>query len=224
MSAPSLPSLVPAPPPTSPFVRVEYLGFETVGPHREFRLRVYGPDASREFRFRIAVASFADGQVRMQDGPDVCYQKLLRVAAGDLTSTDVITIDDADLVSYREAHTKVAKHRKSWRPPSTLATPAAIPAIVRRQSPRAPAPSPSVPVLVRPAFEEGQRVSHAVFGDGVTTSSSGGHTVVTFDAQGPKMFITSMLKVTVLSPAHTWETSPRGKNRPCPTLRLAKQV
>jgi hypothetical protein len=29
------------------------------------------------------------------------------------------------------------------------------------------------------------------------------------------MFVTSLLKVDVLSPPHTWETGPRGKNRPC---------
>jgi len=217
MSVPSLPSLVPRPPPI-PFMRVEYLGFETVGEHREFRLRVYGPDASSEFRFRIAIASFTDGRIRMQDGPDVSYQKLLRVAAGGLTSADVVTIDDADLASYREAHTKVAKHRRSWTPPSPLATPVPTPAVLRRHRPRAPLPPPAVPpVLERSAFEEGQRVSHAIYGEGVMTSSSGAHTVVTFDKQGPKMFITSMLKVTVLSPAHAWETGARGKNRPCPT-------
>jgi hypothetical protein len=194
-------------------VRVEYLGFETVGEHREFRLRVYGPDASREFRFRIAIASFTDGGIRMQDGPDVCYQKLLHVA-GNTTSADVITIDGADLASYREAHTKVAKHRRSWTPPSTLGTPVPTPAVVRRPRPRALLPPPAAPPLLeRPAFEEGQRVSHALYGEGVMTSSSGAHTVVTFDKQGPKMFITSMLKVTVLSAAHAWETGPRGKNR-----------
>jgi hypothetical protein len=218
MAAPSLPSLVPPQSPAIPFVRVEYLGFETVGEHREFRLRVYGPDASREFHFRIAIASFTDGGIRMQDGPDVCYQKLLQVAAGDTTSADVVTIDGADLASYREAHTKVAKHRRSWTPPSTLATPVPAPAVVRRQRPTAALLLPLAvpPVAESPAFEEGQRVSHAVYGAGVTTSSNGAHTVVTFDKQGPKMFITSMLKVTVLSAAHAWETGARGKNRPCP--------
>src|SRR5206468_1227167 len=65
------------------------------------------------------------------------------------------------------------------------------------------------------ALEAGQRVSHAIFGVGVTSSSSRGHTVVCFDEGGTRTFVTSILKVDVLSAPHAWETTPRGKNRPC---------
>ena len=204
-----------APPPSpGPFARIEYLDFQNVAEHREFRLRVYGPDGWTQARFRIAIAAFDAGRVRMQDGPDVCYQKLRQaVAAGETASLEVITIDEVDLASYREAHTQAPKHR-SWAP----ASPPPRPTVPRRQ-PRTPSPPPSVPPLVSidsaPAFEEGQRVSHAVFGAGVTTSSSGDHTVVRFDQYGPKTFVTSMLDVDVLSAPHTWETGPRGVNRPC---------
>ena len=40
-------------------------------------------------------------------------------------------------------------------------------------------------------------------------------TVVSFDGDGPRSFVTSMLEVEVLSAPHTWNTSPRGVNRPC---------
>jgi len=219
---PAQPLLLPlVPPPPSPgrFVRVEYLDFRNVAEHREFRLRVYGPDESTEFRLRIAIAAFGAGRVRLQDGPDVCYQKLLQaVAAGATASTDVITIDDVDLASYREAHTHVPK-RRSWTASSRPPPP--TPAIVPRRQPRTPNPRLPVAPLVtndtEPAVEEGQRVSHAIFGVGVTTSSSRGHTVVQFDQDGPKTFVTSMLKLDVLSAPHTWETGPRGNNRPCRT-------
>jgi hypothetical protein len=208
-----LPPPLPPPPSSGRFVRIEYLGFQNVAEHREFRLRAYGPDGSTECRFRIAVAAFDAGRVRLQDGPDVCYQKLLRaVAAGETASPDVISIDDLDLASYREAHTSVAKHRSINR----SSTP--IRAIVPRKPPRTPSPRLPVAPLVKdaePALEAGQRVSHAVFGVGVTTSSSGGHIVVRFDQDGSKTFITSMLDVAVLSAPHTWETGPQGKNRPC---------
>ena len=81
--------LLPLPPlPPQPssgrFVRIEYVDFQNVAEHREFRLRAYLPEGSAEFRFRIAVAAFDARRVRLQDGPDVCYQKLLRaVAAGE---------------------------------------------------------------------------------------------------------------------------------------------
>jgi hypothetical protein len=209
-----LPPPLPPQPSSGRLVRIEYVDFQNVAEHREFRLRAYLPDGSAEFRFRIAIAAFDARRVRLQDGPDVCYQKLLRaVAAGETPSPDVISIDDLELASYRAAHTPVPKHR-SYNPSSTP-----IRAVVPRKPPR----TPRLPVAslvtndAEPALEAGQRVSHAVFGVGVTTSSSGGHTVVRFDQDGPKTFITSMLDVAVLSAPHTWETGPRGDNRPCPS-------
>jgi hypothetical protein len=206
-------------PPAGQFVRVEYLGFQDVAEHREFRLRVCGPDGSTEFRVRIPFASFAAGGVRLQDGPDLCYQRLLRrVAAGETANSDVVTIDDADLACYREAHTQLPKRRRQT--PSS--PPTLTPAFVPRRQPSTPSPRLPVAPLVTndrpPALEEGQRVSHAVFGAGVTTSSNAGHTVVRFDQDGPKTFVTSLLEVDVLSAPHTWETSPRGHNRPRRTL------
>lgn len=201
-----------AAPPAAGFVRVEYLGFQNAAEHREFRLRICGPQGSTEIRMCIAFAAFGAGRVRMQDGPDVCYQKLLRaVAAGETASLEGITIDDVELASYREAHTKVPKHRAGWVP--TPPTPAIAPWKRRREL----SPRPPVAAVVantgEPELEEGQRVSHAVFGVGVTTSSARGRTIVRFDVDGPKTFITSMLKLDVLSAPGTWETTSRGKNR-----------
>lgn len=206
-----------APPPPGRMPRVEYLDFQNVAGHREYRLALYGPDGRTEFRFRIAMSAFGAGRARLQDGADICYQRLLRaVLSGETASPDLFTIDDAELARYREAHTHVPKHRA--RPP-VVSSPATA---VRPPPPppprRPPSPTPSVappaPSDAPPALDEGQRVSHAVYGVGVTASSSGGHTVIRFDEDGPKTFITSMLELKVLSAPHTWETTPRGKNRP----------
>jgi hypothetical protein len=208
------------PPPLSPRspVRVEYLDFKNLPDYREYRLASYGPDGPSEFRFRIASAAFDAGQVRLQDGPEVCYQALMQaIAAGQTTSADVVTIDDAGLASYREAH---APKRRSWTPPSSVSGPFVPPTPPRRRSPEAVV-APPAPRDAAPAFDDGRRVSHAAFGVGVTTSSSGGHTTVCFDEKGPKTFVTSMLKLELLSAPHTWETSPRGKNRLCETTRVA---
>jgi hypothetical protein len=205
-------------PPTSPTrpVRIEYLDFQDVAEHREFRLRVYGPDGSTELRLRIASAAFTASGIRLQDGPDVCYQKVLRVVAGgEMARPDVIEIDEVELASYREAHTHVPK-RRSWTPASSP-----TPAIEPSKPPRTRSPQPVVAPLATPgtkrALQEGQRVSHAIFGAGVTTSTSDGHIVVWFDEGGSKRFVKSMLEVDVLSGPHTWQTGPRGHNRPCPT-------
>jgi hypothetical protein len=116
MTTPPLPS---APRPGRS-IRIEYLGFQNVDEHREFRLRAHGPDGPTEFRLRIAIAAFGAGGVRLQDGPDVCYQKVLRaVTAGETASPDVITLDEAELATYRKAHTQVPKHR-SWTAPAPV--------------------------------------------------------------------------------------------------------
>jgi len=217
-----------APPPVSPCrpstsgrpVRIEYLDFQNVAEHREYRLVVCWPEGRAEFRFRIALAAFSAGRVRLQDGPDVCYQKLLRAVGGETTGSDVITIDDVELASYRETHTPAPKHRSST--PSSPTKPPFVP----RTQPQPPSPRQAVPALgtsqIEPALGEGQRVSHEVFGIGVTISSSGGHTIIRFDEGGARTFVTSLLQVEVLSAPHTWEASPRGKNRPRESSPVAR--
>jgi hypothetical protein len=76
---------------------------------------------------------------------------------------------------------------------------------------------PAVPAVndIEPVLEEGQRVRHAVFGLGVTTAATSARTVVSFDLDGPRSFVTSMLEVEVLSAPHTWSTGRRGVNSPC---------
>jgi hypothetical protein len=193
-------------------VRIEYLGFQNLESHRDFRLRVHLPDGPAEVHVRIPLAAFGDGRVRLQDGPDVCYQKLLRAAAaGEPLGPDAITIDDAELVGYREAHTPVPRTRSFT--PSTTPKPTVPRDQVRTPYPQRPSPPPAA-VAPPPLFEVGQRVRHAIFGVGVTTSSGGGHTVVCFDDFGKKTFITSILEVDILSAPHAWETSRRGVNQP----------
>jgi hypothetical protein len=219
MTAEPLVPPVSLPPARVPLARVEFIDFKDIAERREFRLRVRWPDGSAEVRFGIAMAAFGAARVSLQDGPDVCYQKLVRItagetalAAGETAISDVITIDEAELAHYREAHTPVRKHR-SWSPLSQPTPPVAPREPIRRPSPPTlAAPPPSDPA---PGLAEGQRVSHAVFGVGVTTASSVGHTAVCFDQGGKKTFVTALLALDVLSAPHTWETSPRGINRPC---------
>ena len=206
------PLFPPVSPPASPrpVVRVEYVDFQDVSEHREFRFCMRGLDGSSEVRIRIALAAFGACRVRLQDGPDVCYQKLLRTAAADAAVPEMIALEDVDLVAYAEGHTNAPKHR-SWS--SSTPSPEPVAALAGAAL---PSPARVLANVPPPRLEGGQRVSHAVFGLGVMGKPSAGHTVVCFDQDGPRRFVTSMLEVDILSAPQAWETTPRGKNRLCP--------
>jgi hypothetical protein len=211
MSADILPASVSPPsPPPARVLRVEYVDFKDVEPNREFRFRVRGLDGSMDLCLRVAIAAFGLGRIRLQDGPDVCYQILLRmVAAGEAAGGETITIGEADLARYAEAHTNAPKHR-SWSLASPTvevlpAGPEAPPVVARRAAPAVAVPEP--------VLQGGQRISHAVFGLGVMSAPTGVHTMIHFDQDGSKRFVTSMLDVDLLSAPQIWETTLRGKNR-----------
>jgi hypothetical protein len=99
--------------------------------------------------------------------------------AGVTAQPYVSTIDDGDFFGYRDEHTLVPK-RRSWAPSSPVTSVveprkqlqyrARTPRVV---SPRLPV-TPLVTKSTEAAFEEGQRVNHAVFGMGVTTATTSG--------------------------------------------------
>jgi hypothetical protein len=115
----------PPPPPDVPAKRKEaapervairYLGFKDVEGRREFTLNVQRGDQVRRYAVWIELAAFSTRKALLQDGPDICYQKLLREVAGsELTGPDDIEVTEGDLAAYRENH--AAPARKSFSPP-----------------------------------------------------------------------------------------------------------
>ncbi len=208
----------PTPRPSG-LVRIQYLDFQSTPDYREYRFAIHGPGEPGEARVRISAAAFGAGQVRLQDGPDICYQRLLRaVTCGEASGLEVVTISDDELADYRTAHTQTPKQRPRTAAPARPRPPFAAQPQRSPLRPPSPAPEPSAetppacPVAPGPA--EGQRVSHATFGAGVVASSGGGHTVVHFDEHGRRTFATALVALELLSEPHAWETGPRGKNKP----------
>lgn len=203
-------------PPASHAVRVEYVSFANVGDHREYCFVVHAGDRLTRQVVRVSLSLFGAARLRLQDGPDVCYQGLLRaLEAGHEVGSGVITLAETDVTDYRDAHTPAPRRRA---PPRT--TPVKRPESQFRPAPRerAPllpvAPAAVSPVALAPAFHDGQRVSHPVYGAGVTSASTDGRTCIRFDVGGPRTFLTALLEVEVLSEPGAWETTARGKNRP----------
>jgi hypothetical protein len=94
----------------APKVRIQYLGFKSDADAREYRYVVVAAEGQCEFRFRIMHSAFAGSKVLIQDGPDLCYQQLLReLATGDNMQDTTRTVHASDLRAYKDAHTPVAR-------------------------------------------------------------------------------------------------------------------
>lgn len=119
-------------------VTVEYVGFRNSADRREYRLRSHlGPEI-HEYTIAIAHAAFAAGRARFQDGPEICYLRLLREleAADNAPGADEFTISDAELSDYVTTHTAPARRR--FAPPSPPAAAAHDKAAAERAHPAQP--------------------------------------------------------------------------------------
>jgi hypothetical protein len=89
---------------------VQYLGFQDTPGRREYTLRVQKGDDSKQYTVWIAQAAFAKRQALLQDGPDICYQKLLReLVSTEPPAADSIAVTDGDLTLYRDTHAPPAR-------------------------------------------------------------------------------------------------------------------
>ena len=91
---------------------VEYVGFRTSPKRREYLLRSHFGTEVHEYTVGIALTAFAAGRVRLQDGPEICYLRLLRELESPSPSSGAdLTITDAELADYVTAHTTPARGR-----------------------------------------------------------------------------------------------------------------
>ena len=93
---------------------VEYVGFHSTDKRREYVLRLRAGDQIREYTVGIALAAFATGRVRYQDGPEISFLKLSRElgADGEAPADADFTVSDDELSAYRTSH-PAAKNRLS---------------------------------------------------------------------------------------------------------------
>jgi hypothetical protein len=96
---------------------LQYVGFQDAPGRREYVLMAQSGDKVRKYTVWIASDAFAKRQASMQDGPDICYQKLARALIDPELATAVrLEVTDADLTHYREAHAPVKGRSHPRRP------------------------------------------------------------------------------------------------------------
>ncbi|HEY7410898.1 MAG TPA: hypothetical protein VII13_09165 [Vicinamibacteria bacterium] len=83
---------------------VQYVGFHDAPGRREYLLLAQFGEKVRRYTVWIAHAAFVKRQALLQDGPDICYRKLMGVLVGsELVGEARVPVTDADLARYREA-------------------------------------------------------------------------------------------------------------------------
>jgi hypothetical protein len=101
-------------------VRLEYLGFVDTEQGREYSLVAQeGGGETKKFVLVIANEAFALRTARYQDGPDICYQKLLAVLASPAAPEERIALNGEDLYHYRHAHAPKPPRHRTPRTPAT---------------------------------------------------------------------------------------------------------
>ena len=120
------PAVAPkAEPSASTRIAVRYLGFHDVEGRREYELDGQRGDQRARYTVSIELAAFSRRQALLQEGPDICYQKLLRELAGSgLEGPGGIEVTEADLVAYRETHPVLLRRGASVAPRPEPAKPA----------------------------------------------------------------------------------------------------
>jgi hypothetical protein len=87
-------------------VAIQYLGFHDEPGRREYALRARRGDQEGRYTVSIDLAAFANRLALVQDGPDICYQKLmLELGDSELRRAAGILVTEGDLAAYRENHT-----------------------------------------------------------------------------------------------------------------------
>ena len=88
---------------THPSQRLEYVGFVDTSAAREYSLRLRPAEGpARTLVVAISNAAFAGRHARYQDGPDICYQAIVKALASPAVPLgDRIALSEEDLYHYR---------------------------------------------------------------------------------------------------------------------------
>jgi hypothetical protein len=103
------------------FPQLSYLGVNSVPGYSEYGFRITNEDkTARLLILTIANSIFLTKQLLVQEGPDLCYQKVLADLRTEIPSLveDSVVVTESDLLDYRASHPNISLTRKSFRKPA----------------------------------------------------------------------------------------------------------
>ena len=88
-------------------VTIRYLGFQDVPGRREYVLDAQRGDQTGRYTLWIDLSAFSRRLALLQDGPEICYQKLVReLCDAEPEGSHGMAVTESDMASYKEAHTR----------------------------------------------------------------------------------------------------------------------
>ena len=123
----TVPEAAPAdakPVPPKP-INIRYLGFKDVDGCRQYTLQAQRGLETNRYTVSIELAAFSKKQALLQDGPDICYQKLRELSALELHPGGDVEVTAEELAAYRETHSRTPRRTFSSPAPEAPERPAA---------------------------------------------------------------------------------------------------
>jgi hypothetical protein len=96
-------------------ITIRYLGFKDVDGCRQYALQAQRGKETNRYTVSIDLAAFSKKHALLQDGPDICYQKLRELSAVELPAPGAVEVTESDLAAYRETHSRTP--RKTFSSP-----------------------------------------------------------------------------------------------------------
>ena len=89
---------------------IQYVGFDVGRDSPIYSFDVVSPGESRHFTVEVRLDAFRPFQLRLQDGPDLCFACLKRGLAEETSDAPVVahlSLGEEDVREYLEAHRPV---------------------------------------------------------------------------------------------------------------------
>ncbi|MET0556179.1 MAG: hypothetical protein ABW221_24275 [Vicinamibacteria bacterium] len=102
-------------------ITIRYLGFKDVDGRRQYALQAQRGAETSQYTVSIELAAFSKKQALLQDGPDICYQKLRELSVVELHPSGEVEVTEAELAAYRETHSRAPRRTFSSPAPEAPA-------------------------------------------------------------------------------------------------------
>jgi hypothetical protein len=102
-------------------INIRYLGFQDVDGRRRYALQAQRGLETNQYTVSIELDAFSKKHALLQDGPDICYQKLRELSAVELHPSGDVEVTEEELAAYKETHSRIPRRTFSSPAPEPRA-------------------------------------------------------------------------------------------------------